>query len=188
MARAKKSGPRHACGKLIQPKDDEREEAVMATALEARARLHGVSVDEARDHLLGTPQGRALKRWRAGDRVTGIDQRQYEAAEVFAKRRRAYLAMVTNNLPSFGSTLDSIIANGRGGNGAEPEGETIARVRSDHREIMDALADAHQGHMLHAMTDAMAMGAEPMDMAAWGYFRPPLNAVANRLKIPVQGG
>lgn len=175
MAKARKSGvKRDSKDRIAWADRADNPEKVMAPALAQPHRKGEVS-----QHA-GTPQGRALLRWRQGDKVTGISQSQFEAAEIFARRRRAYLMVVTASWPKFGSIIDVMVAGASGG--SEPDSEAIAKVRSDHREIMDALADGNMAIMLNPMTDAFAMEQEPPERA-WSAFRPALNCIAVRLKI-----
>ena len=179
----KADAPRNHAGKIRSSAYYETTEDARAVALAQPHRQGDVS------QLAGTPHGRALKRYRQGDKASGIDWTQYEAADAFAKRRRAFLMMVTSGLPKFGSTLDAMIANG-GGSGAEPHDEAIAAIRSNHREVMDALSDAGMARALNAMTDILVMEVEPPS-EVWPHMRPALNAIATRLNIRMpdaQGG
>lgn len=172
---------RYITGRPVPPPRHEREANVTKTVEEQRIKHFRAPPDKARDARYGTSFGNAAMRWRNGDKATGIDGRQYMAAEAFVNRRRPFLAVVATGLPRFGSTLEGIIAGGRS-SGREDD-EATARIRSDYREIYDALKDARCDHLIYQMDNVLIEGQEspPVD---WAVMRSVLNVIANRLKLP----
>jgi hypothetical protein len=174
----KEGAKRDASGKVASSEYYETVTDARAVALAQPHRMGEVS------QLAGTPHGRARMRYRQGDKLSGISPTQYEAADEFAKRRRAYLMHVTTGLPKFGSTLDAMIARGGVSSGAMDD-DRIAAIRSNMAEVMDALRDGEATAALDPMTSVFLFNAPENDPPHefWPYVRPALNAIANRLKI-----
>ena len=178
QGRTRKEGERHNCGKLKQPTPKQRAEDVAKVARDQPHRRGDGSP------YVGTAHGRALKRHRLGDRVSGISLTQYEAAEAFIRRRRAFLVHISTGLPKFGSVLDSIVSRGISIASA-PDDSAIGDMNSKHTEIVDALRDGGCSGMLDPLTSVLLFSSPDDDppLQFWSAARPALNCIARRLKI-----
>lgn len=162
---------RYSNGRIVRAERGERPEAIMAVAL-AQPHRRG-----ERSYLAGFAVGRL--------RLGGmIDERQYQAAEIYTKRAVRYMAHVTGSLPRFPSLFATLCGTFSGGSGGPPDDDAIASIRSQFRELQDALADAglhQQGNAILARVCIMDKDIE--DHAAMGAFRSALNVIANRLRL-----
>ena len=112
-----------------------------------------------------------------------INQRQFEAAEIFMKRAVSYMALVSGSLPRFPSISADMVARGISCT-AELTDERIAQIRSDYAEIQDALSDGglhHGGNTL--LVRVCIMDRELSTHDEVGSFRCALNLIAHRLRI-----
>lgn len=130
-----------------------------------------------RSHLAGFAYGRMLL-------GGAIDQRQFEAAEVFTKRAVRHMSIITGSLPRFPSIAANMVGTFSTGSGVEPDDETVAAIRSAYCELQDALADSgmlHEGNAI--LTRVCVLDKDIEGDAAMGAFRCALNVIANRLRI-----
>lgn len=112
-----------------------------------------------------------------------INQRQYEAAEIFMTRAVAYMALVSGSLPRFPSISADMVARGIAC-AAELTDERIAQIRSEYAEIQDALSDGglhHSGNTL--LVRVCIMDRDLFNHCEIGEFRCSLNLIAHRLRI-----
>lgn len=149
----------------------------------------GETPEQARAVVLMQPHRKGNADPRAGFvygrmRLVGmIDQRQFEAAEIFTRRAVPYMQIVTSSLPHFPSLAAEMVSRGMD---CAPEvtPERIAAIRSDYAEIQDALSDGG----MHASGNAILsrvclMDKEPVGHEEVGALRCALNLIANRLRL-----
>jgi hypothetical protein len=161
---------RYQSGAIVRADRGERPDKIIAVAL-------------AQPHRKGNASpmaGYAYGRMRLGGM---IDERQFNAANTFMTRAIRHHRCITGTLPKFPSVAAEMVA-GTTGAGAELDAETIAKIRSEYREVQDALADAG----LHFDGNAILMRVCVMDRdishdVEMGIFRCSLNAIAHRLRI-----
>jgi hypothetical protein len=162
---------RYGNGRIVNADRGERPDKIVATVL-AQPHRRG-----ERSHLAGFAYGRMLL-------GGSIDQRQFEAAEVFTKRTVRHMSIITSSLPRFPSIAANMVGTFSTGSGAEPDEETVASIRSAYGEMQDALADSgmlYEGTAI--LTRVCVMDMEIEGDAAMGAFRCALNVIANRLRI-----
>lgn len=162
---------RYPNGRIVNADRGERPDKVVAVVL-AQPHRRG-----ERDHRAGFVYGRLL--------LGGmIDERQYQAAEVFTKRAVRYMGQITGSLPRFPSIAANMVGTFSGGSSGGPDDETIASIRSQYGELQDALADAGLLEQANAiLTRVCIMDREIDGEAAMGAFRCALNVIANRLRL-----
>lgn len=169
--RRRENVSRYPNGRIKNADRGERPDKIVATVL-AQPHRRG-----ERSHLAGFVYGRML--------LGGmIDQRQFEAAEVFTKRTVRHMSVVTSSLPRFPSIAANMVGTFSTGSGADPDDETVASIRSAYTELQDALADngmLYEGNTI--LTRVCVMDKEIEGDAAMGAFRCALNVIANRLRI-----
>ena len=162
---------RHKCGKIIQPTDAQVEAANKAFIAKQPHRMGST------DPRAGYAHGRM--------RLGGIiNQRQYEAAEVFMRRAIAYMALISGSLPRFPSVSADMVARGIACQ-ADLTDERIAQIRSDYAEMQDALSDGglhHAGNSL--LVRVCIMDRDLSHHVEIGDFRCSLNLIAHRLRLP----
>lgn len=161
---------RHPSGEIVRADMGEKPEDVIRVAVNQPHRKG------EKDPRAGYAHGRM----RLGD---VINQRQYEAAEVFMKRAVAYMALVSGSLPRFPSISADMVARGISCT-ADLTDERIAQVRSDYAEIQDALSDGglhHGGNVL--LVRVCLMDRDLSSLSEIGEFRCALNLIAHRLRI-----
>ena len=162
---------RYGSGRIVNADRGERPDKIVATVL-AQPHRRG-----ERSHLAGFAYGRML--------LGGmIDQRQFEAAEVFTKRAVRYMGTITGSLPRFPSIAANMVGTFSTGSGVEPDDEAVAFIRSAYGELQDALADSgmmHEGNAI--LTRVCVLDKEIEGQAAMGAFRCALNVIANRLRM-----
>jgi hypothetical protein len=136
--RKRKNGKRHPSGKLVQPRLEETQREVMATALEARQRHFGVSARQAKDERLGTALGRLAF---AGS----ITPSQYAAGELYGETMARHRAVVGMPMAQPRSVTGLLINEGIFG-GGEPvyDPALIARVMKEAAATLMVLRDADQ--------------------------------------------
>lgn len=162
---------RYGNGRIINAHRGETQAQILATVL-AQPHRKG-----ERSQLAGFVYGRMLL-------GGAIDQRQFEAAEVFTKRTVRHMSVVTSSLPRFPSIAANMVGTFSTGSGAEPDDETVASIKSAYGELQDALADSgmlYDGNAV--LTRVCVMDKELEGDAAMGAFRCALNVIANRLRI-----
>ena len=162
---------RYTNGRIKNADRGERPDKIVATVL-AQPHRRG-----ERSHLAGFAYGRMLL-------GGSIDQRQYEAAEVFTKRTVRHMSVITGSLPRFPSIAANMVGTFSTGSGADPDDETIGSIKSAYAELQDALADSgmlHEGNAI--LTRVCVLDKELEGDAAMGAFRCALNVIANRLRI-----
>ena len=149
----------------------------------------GEKPEDAMSVALAQPHRRGEKDPRAGYvygkmRLEGIiNQRQFEAAQVFVDRVIPYLIHVGTGVPRFPSVAADMVARGIDCK-AEMTAERIAQIRSDYREIQDALSDCglhYDGNNL--LVRVCIMDRDLHTISDVGDFRCSLNLIANRLRI-----
>ncbi len=86
-------GPRHECGRLVQPTGEERETAARDTAIKARMRIYHVSGDEAQNPLRGYALGRLYLKGH-------INQKHLDAGEKFERDYQRYYRLLRIPSPS----------------------------------------------------------------------------------------
>jgi len=149
----------------------------------------GEKPEDAMRVALAQPHRRGEKDPRAGYsygrlRLHGIiNQRQFEAAQVFVDRVIPYLVHVGTGVPRFPSVAADMVARGIDCK-ADMTVERIAQVRSDYAEIQDALSDGG----LHYSGNSLLVRVCIMDkdlhcQSDVGDFRCALNLIAHRLRI-----
>lgn len=136
--RKRKNGKRHPSGKLVQPRLEETQREVMATALEARQRHFGVSARQAKDERLGTALGRLAF-------VGAITPTQYAAGELYGETMARHRAVVGMPMAQPRSVTGLLINEGIFG-GGEPvhDPALIDRVRKEAAATQMVLRDADQ--------------------------------------------
>lgn len=170
-AKRREGVKRYQNGSIVRSDRGERPDKIVAVVL-AQPHRRG-----ERDHRAGFVYGRLL--------LGGmIDDRQFQAAEVFTRRAVRYMGQITGSLPRFPSIAANMVGTFSSGSGAEPDDETVASIRSQYGELQDALADAgmlHEGNAI--LTRVCVMDREIDGDAAMGAFRCALNVIANRLRL-----
>ena len=137
--RKRKSGPRHPCGKLIQPKSGESEREVMATALTARQRHYGVTARQAKDERLGSALGRLAF---AGH----ITRDQFAAGEMYAELMARHRAIMGMPMDQPRSVTALLINEGIfGGSIADPDPALVEKVRRQAASAILMLCTADSG-------------------------------------------
>ena len=186
-AKTKQNVPRYPSGQIVhsyrEPKA-EKPEKIMAVVL-------------AQPHRRGNASqyaGYAFGRLFIGGM---INQRQHQAAEIYMTRTIRHMKHITGSLPRFQSALanmvkldleqqrepipvDSRIADEI----MQTEDERTASIRSDYRELQDALADAgmlYDGNRI--LTRVCVNDRDPTNDAELGAFRCAVNVIANRLRL-----
>jgi len=161
---------RYQNGSIVRADRGERPDKVVAVVL-AQPHRRG-----ERDHRAGFVYGRLL--------LGGmIDDRQYQAAEIFTKRAVRYMGQVTGSLPRFPSIAANMVGTFSGGSG-EPDDESIASIRSQYGELQDALAEAGMHYEGNAILTRVCVLDQEIDGdAAMGAFRCALNVIANRMRL-----
>lgn len=160
-------------GTIVRADRGERPDQIMAVAL---AQPHRRDQKEPGHQRAGFSCGRM---WLGGM----IDDRQYEASEVFTRRAVRYMRTITGTLPKFPSVAAEMVATSTGP-GHEADHETIAKIRSEYGELQDALADA--GMLFEANSILMRVCVMDWSLRKQedvGAFRCALNVIANRLRI-----
>ncbi|KFC74538.1 hypothetical protein FG93_01124 [Bosea sp. LC85] len=112
-----------------------------------------------------------------------IDRRQFEAAETVTRRFVRYHRHITDSLPKLPSMVAELVA-GTTGEGADLDDETVAKIRSEYRELQDALADVglhHDGNAI--LMRVCVLDRDITDHATMGTFRCALNTIAHRLRL-----
>lgn len=162
---------RYGNGRIVNADRGERPDKIVATVL-AQPHRRG-----ERSHLAGFAYGRMF--------LGGmIDQRQFEAAEVFTKRAVRHMGMITGSLPRFPSIAANMVGTFSTGSGEDPDDETIASIKSAYGEMQDALADAGLHYEGNAILTRVCVLDKDIDgPAAMAAFRCALNVIANRLRI-----
>lgn len=161
---------RYKNGSILRADRGERPDKIMAVVL-AQPHRRG-----ERDHRAGFAYGRM--------RLHGvIDQRQYEAAEIFTRRAIRYMMHVGGGTPRFPSVSAQMVA-AQSWSGTELDDEQIASIRSAYGEMQDALADAgmlYEANIL--LTRVCVMDRDLTRDAEVGAFRCALNVIANRMRL-----
>lgn len=162
---------RYGNGRIVNADRGERPDKIIATVL-AQPHRKG-----ERSHLAGFSYGRML--------LGGmIDQRQFEAAEVYTKRAVRYMGTVTGSLPRFPSIAANMVGTFSTGSGIDPDEETIASIRSAYGELQDALADSGMLDVGNTILTRVCIRDQDIEGdVAMGAFRCALNVIANRLRI-----
>jgi hypothetical protein len=161
---------RHQCGKIVQP-------------TEAQVEAANKAFIASQPHRKGSTDpraGYAHGRMRLGG---VINQRQFEAAEVFMQRAIAYMAAVSGGVPRFPSVSADMVARGIDCK-ADMTDERIAQIRSDYAEVQDALSDGglhHAGNSL--LVRVCIMDKDLVSHREIGDFRCSLNLIAHRLRL-----
>jgi hypothetical protein len=162
---------RYGNGRIVNADRGERPDKIIATVL-AQPHRKG-----ERSHLAGFVYGRMF--------LGGmIDQRQFEAAEVFTKRTVRHMSVITSSLPRFPSIAANMVGTFSTGSGEDPDDETIGAIKSAYGEMQDALADSgmlYDGNRI--LTAVCIRDQEITDAQVMGAFRCALNVIANRLRI-----
>jgi len=172
-----KAGPRrregvkrYGNGRIVNADRGERPDKIVAVVL-AQPHRRG-----ERDHRAGFAYGRML--------LGGvIDDRQYQAAEVFTKRSVRYMTHITGGMPRFPSLAAEMIGT-FSGSSPDLDDEQISSIRSAYAELQDALADAgmhYEGNSI--LMRVCVMDKELTRDEEVGAFRCALNVVANRLRL-----
>lgn len=161
---------RYRNGRIRNAERGERPEKIMAVAL-------------AQPHRKGNASpmaGYAFGRMFLGGM---IDRRQFEAAETVTRRFVRYHRHITDSLPKLPSMVAELVA-GTTGEGPELDVETVAKIRSEYRELQDALADSglhHDGNAI--LMRVCVLDRDITDHATMGIFRCALNVIAHRLRL-----
>jgi hypothetical protein len=162
---------RYGNGRIINADRGESEKQILATVL---AQPHRAG---ERSHLAGFAYGRMF--------LGGmLDQRQFEAAEVYTKRTVRHMSVITSSLPRFPSIAANMVGTFSTGSGGDPDDETIGAIKSAYGELQDALADSgmlYDGNRI--LTAVCVMDKDIADTGDMGAFRCALNVIANRLRI-----
>jgi len=149
----------------------------------------GEKPEDAMRVALAQPHRRGEKDPRAGYvygkmRLQGIiNQRQFDAAQVFVDRVIPYLIHVGTGVPRFPSVAADMVARGVDCK-ADMTVERIAKIRSDYKEIQDALSDGglqYSGDSL--LVRVCIMDKDLYRQSDVGDFRCALNLIAHRLRI-----
>jgi hypothetical protein len=175
MARAgrkrKVDAVRHPGGKIVQPTEAQVEAANKAFIASQPGRMGSA------DPRAGYSHGKM--------RLQGIiNQRQFEAAQVFMDRTIPYMVHVGSGVPRFPSVAADMVARGIACK-SDLSVEQIAEIRSNYKEIQDALSDGglqYAGNNL--LVRVCLMNYDLYTMSDVGNFRCSLNLIANRLRIP----
>ncbi len=158
-------------GSIVRADRGERPDKIVAVVL-AQPHRRG-----ERDHRAGFVYGRLF--------LGGmIDDRQYQAAEVFTKRAVRYMGQITGSLPRFPSFAANMVGTFSSGRGGDPDDETIASIRSQYGEIQDALMENGMHYEANAVLTRVCIRDQEIDgPVAMGAFRCALNVIANRLRL-----
>lgn len=151
--RNRKSGSRHACGKLVQARPEERADKVRAVGINARQRQFGLTEAQASSEHAGTVLGRLWLRHI-------ITEEMRDAGYRYWSRVRAYRKAIRVRGVSSGGDLE----RGAGHEGdADPTPEEIADYEAAierHRQYRDALLNA--GMLCLLVVDAVVLEGKDM--------------------------
>lgn len=139
--RKRKPGLRYDCGKLRR---EETEREAMTTALAARQRRYGVTLQQARDERLGTSLGRLAFR-------KLISETQYQAGLVFGELYQRHHIVMGLPTPSPRSVAGILINEGIfGSSPSEPVLDVIEKLRERFQQATDALDECDRQHRFSA--------------------------------------